>query len=90
MLADLPWETTIKEVELDLKASKDRLDIETIALNVTYPIQKWLTVAETIQWALHLGVNVKMITIDKLAIDKEVGRWLGMRTNMYVSSSLLG
>ncbi|KAH9618177.1 hypothetical protein KSS87_020992 [Heliosperma pusillum] len=46
--------------------------------------------AETIRQALHLGVNVKMITGDQLAIAKETGRRLGMGTNMYPSSSLLG
>ncbi|XP_050382307.1 ATPase 9, plasma membrane-type isoform X1 [Argentina anserina] len=46
--------------------------------------------AETIRRALHLGVNVKMITGDQLAIGKETGRRLGMGTNMYPSSSLLG
>ncbi|KAG6410694.1 hypothetical protein SASPL_128759 [Salvia splendens] len=45
---------------------------------------------ETIKRALHLGVNVKMITGDQLAIAKETGRRLGMGTNMYPSSSLLG
>ncbi|KAJ4971409.1 hypothetical protein NE237_004508 [Protea cynaroides] len=40
--------------------------------------------------ALHLGVNVKMITGDQLAIGKETGRRLGMGSNMYPSSSLLG
>ncbi|KAG8367545.1 hypothetical protein BUALT_Bualt16G0083000 [Buddleja alternifolia] len=46
--------------------------------------------AETIKKALELGVNVKMITGDQLAIGKETGRRLGMGTNMYPSSSLLG
>ncbi|XP_074565700.1 plasma membrane ATPase-like [Curcuma longa] len=46
--------------------------------------------ADTIRRALHLGVNVKMITGDQLAIAKETGRRLGMGTNMYPSSSLLG
>ncbi|XAR70508.1 Proton-exporting ATPase [Bertholletia excelsa] len=46
--------------------------------------------AETIQRALDLGVSVKMITGDQLAIAKETGRRLGMGTNMYPSSSLLG
>ncbi|XP_042060145.1 plasma membrane ATPase 4-like [Salvia splendens] len=45
---------------------------------------------ETIKRALHLGVNVKMITGDQLSIAKETGRRLGMGTNMYPSSSLLG
>ncbi|XP_022133234.1 plasma membrane ATPase 4-like [Momordica charantia] len=45
--------------------------------------------AETIRRALNLGVNVKMITGDQLAIAKETGRRLGMGTNMYPSSSLL-
>ncbi|CAI9766157.1 unnamed protein product [Fraxinus pennsylvanica] len=45
---------------------------------------------ETIRRALNLGVNVKMITGDQLAIGKETGRRLGMGTNMYPSSSLLG
>ncbi|KAK9757148.1 hypothetical protein RND81_01G143700 [Saponaria officinalis] len=45
--------------------------------------------AETIRRALHLGVCVKMITGDQLAIAKETGRRLGMGTNMY-PSSLLG
>ncbi|XP_010539423.1 PREDICTED: ATPase 2, plasma membrane-type isoform X2 [Tarenaya hassleriana] len=46
--------------------------------------------AETIRRALELGVNVKMITGDQLAIGKETGRRLGMGTNMYPSASLLG
>ncbi|KAH6557462.1 hypothetical protein KP509_1Z113200 [Ceratopteris richardii] len=46
--------------------------------------------AETIRRALNLGVNVKMITGDQLAIAKETGRRLGMGSNMYPSSSLLG
>ena len=46
--------------------------------------------AETIRRALHLGVNVKMITGDLLAIGKETARRLGMGRNMYRSSSLLG
>ncbi|XP_020578324.1 ATPase 9, plasma membrane-type-like [Phalaenopsis equestris] len=45
--------------------------------------------AETIRRALNLGVNVKMITGDQLAIGKETGRRLGMGTNMYPSSTLL-
>ncbi|XP_074263141.1 ATPase 7, plasma membrane-type-like isoform X1 [Silene latifolia] len=45
--------------------------------------------AETIMRALELGVSVKMITGDQLAIAKETGRRLGMGTNMYPSSSLL-
>ncbi|KAG5546089.1 hypothetical protein RHGRI_018311 [Rhododendron griersonianum] len=46
--------------------------------------------AETIRQALKLGVNVKMITGDQLAIAKETGLRLGMGTNMYPSSTLLG
>ncbi|KAK7411620.1 hypothetical protein VNO78_03055 [Psophocarpus tetragonolobus] len=46
--------------------------------------------AETIRRAIELGVNVKMITGDQLAIGKETGRRLGMGTNMYPSSSLVG
>lgn len=46
--------------------------------------------AETIRRALDLGVNVKMITGDQLAIAKETGRRLGMGANMYPSASLLG
>ncbi|KAG6421180.1 hypothetical protein SASPL_117730 [Salvia splendens] len=46
--------------------------------------------AETIRRAIQLGVSVKMITGDQLAIGKETGRRLGMGTNMYPSSSLLG
>ncbi|XP_002872620.2 putative ATPase, plasma membrane-like isoform X2 [Arabidopsis lyrata subsp. lyrata] len=45
---------------------------------------------ETIKRALDLGVNVKMITDDQLAIAKETGRRLGMGTNMYPITSLLG
>ncbi|KAI9089547.1 hypothetical protein K1719_029152 [Acacia pycnantha] len=44
--------------------------------------------AETITRALHLGVNVKMITRDQLAIGKETGRRLGMGSNMLSSLSL--
>lgn len=46
--------------------------------------------ADTIREALSLGINVKMITGDQLAIGKETARRLGMGTNMYPSSSLLG
>ncbi|XP_047307620.1 plasma membrane ATPase 4-like [Impatiens glandulifera] len=46
--------------------------------------------AETIRRALTLGVTVKMITGDQLAIAKETGRRLGMGSNMYPSASLLG
>ncbi|KAF6174973.1 hypothetical protein GIB67_026461 [Kingdonia uniflora] len=46
--------------------------------------------AETIRRALNLGVCVKMITGDQLSIAKETGRRLGMGTNMYPSSSLIG
>ncbi|KAI9121545.1 hypothetical protein K1719_008578 [Acacia pycnantha] len=46
--------------------------------------------AETIRRALNLGVNVKMITGDQLAIAKETGRRLGMGINMYPSAALLG
>uniref|UniRef100_A0A0D3FBM0 Plasma membrane ATPase n=1 Tax=Oryza barthii TaxID=65489 RepID=A0A0D3FBM0_9ORYZ len=46
--------------------------------------------ADTIRRALHLGVNVKMITGDQLAIGKETARRLGMGTNMYPSTTLLG
>ncbi|CAM6014632.1 unnamed protein product [Sphagnum balticum] len=46
--------------------------------------------AETIRRALYLGVNVKMITGDQLAIAKETGRRLGMGINMYPSLLLLG
>jgi H+-transporting ATPase len=42
--------------------------------------------AETIKRALDLGVMVKMITGDQLAIGKETGRRLGMGTNMLESS----
>ncbi|KAK0576832.1 hypothetical protein LWI29_024016 [Acer saccharum] len=51
--------------------------------------------AEMIRRALDLGVSVKLITVrifagDQLAIGKETGRRLGMGTNMYPSSALLG
>ncbi|WVZ55310.1 LOW QUALITY PROTEIN: hypothetical protein U9M48_005984 [Paspalum notatum var. saurae] len=46
--------------------------------------------SDTIKQALNLGVNMKMITGDQLAIAKDTGRRLGMGTNMYPSSSLLG
>ncbi|XP_076931047.1 ATPase 8, plasma membrane-type-like [Bidens hawaiensis] len=45
--------------------------------------------AKTIRRALELGVKVKMITGDQLAIGKETGRRLGMGTDMYPSSSIL-
>ncbi|CAH2079946.1 unnamed protein product [Thlaspi arvense] len=45
--------------------------------------------ADTIKSALDLGVNVKMITGDQLAIAKGTGRHLGMGTNMYPASELL-
>lgn len=46
--------------------------------------------ALTIEKALDLGVNVKMITGDQLSIAKETGRRLHMGTNMHHSSALLG
>ncbi|KAG2657081.1 hypothetical protein PVAP13_1KG286354 [Panicum virgatum] len=46
--------------------------------------------AKTIRRAPNLGVNVKMITGVQLAVGKETGRRLGMGTNMYPSSALLG
>ncbi|KAG6550051.1 hypothetical protein Mapa_008565 [Marchantia paleacea] len=46
--------------------------------------------ADTIRRALELGISVKMITGDQLAIGIETGRRLGMGTNMFPSSSLLG
>ena len=45
---------------------------------------------ETIHRALNLEVCVKIITGDRLVIPKEIGRRLGMGTNMYPYSSLLG
>ncbi|KAK9151292.1 hypothetical protein Syun_009601 [Stephania yunnanensis] len=45
---------------------------------------------ETITKDLDLGVSVKMISCDQLAIAKETGRRLGMGANMYPSTSLLG
>ena len=45
---------------------------------------------ETIRMTLNLEVCVKTITGDRLVIPKEIGRRLGMGTNMYPSSSLLG
>ncbi|XP_024544580.1 plasma membrane ATPase-like [Selaginella moellendorffii] len=44
--------------------------------------------ADTVKRALELGVNVKMITGDQLAIAKETGRRLGMGTNMYPVTAL--
>ncbi|KAJ7535143.1 hypothetical protein O6H91_12G020200 [Diphasiastrum complanatum] len=46
--------------------------------------------ADTVRRALELGVNVKMITGDQLAIAKETGRRLGMGTNMYPATALFG
>jgi H+-transporting ATPase len=43
---------------------------------------------ETIDRAIALGVQVKMITGDQLAIAKETGRRLGMGENMYLSKTL--
>lgn len=43
---------------------------------------------ETIDRAIALGVQVKMITGDQLAIAKETGRRLGMGDNMYLSKTL--
>ncbi|RID47577.1 hypothetical protein BRARA_I04160 [Brassica rapa] len=45
--------------------------------------------AQTIERALHLGVSVKMITGDQLAIAKETGRRLGMGTNITISQALI-
>ncbi|CAD6209881.1 unnamed protein product [Miscanthus lutarioriparius] len=46
--------------------------------------------ADTILRALDLGICVKMITGDHLAIAKETGRRLGMGMNMHPSASLFG
>ncbi|CAF1134558.1 unnamed protein product [Didymodactylos carnosus] len=43
---------------------------------------------ETIERAMQLGVKVKMITGDQLAIAKETGRRLGMGDNMFLSKTL--
>jgi len=43
---------------------------------------------ETIERAIELGVKVKMITGDQLAIAKETGRRLGMGDNMFLSKTL--
>ncbi|KAI8381336.1 uncharacterized protein BYT42DRAFT_566168 [Radiomyces spectabilis] len=43
---------------------------------------------ETIDRAIALGVQVKMITGDQLAIAKETGRRLGMGDNMFLSKTL--
>ncbi|CAO3600427.1 unnamed protein product [Absidia cylindrospora] len=43
---------------------------------------------ETIDRAIGLGVQVKMITGDQLAIAKETGRRLGMGENMFLSTTL--
>ncbi|CAF0837188.1 unnamed protein product [Didymodactylos carnosus] len=43
---------------------------------------------ETIERAIELGVKVKMITGDQLAIAKETGRRLGMGDNMFPSTIL--
>ncbi|KAH7443301.1 hypothetical protein KP509_02G029000 [Ceratopteris richardii] len=43
---------------------------------------------DTIKRALTLGINVKMLTGDQLAIAKETGRMLGMGINMYPASLL--
>ncbi|PKH63905.1 hypothetical protein CRG98_050234, partial [Punica granatum] len=45
--------------------------------------------AEAIRLPLDLGVNVKIIVGDQLAIGMETAQRLGMGTNMYPSSSLL-
>jgi len=46
--------------------------------------------AETIHRAFELGVAVKMVTGDQLAIAKETARRLGMGSNIYPSSALFG
>ncbi|KAI3923623.1 hypothetical protein MKW98_011253 [Papaver atlanticum] len=46
--------------------------------------------AQTIARALNLGVNVKMVTGDQLAIAKETSRIMGMRTNIFPLSAILG
>ncbi|EIE87190.1 hypothetical protein G6F46_002924 [Rhizopus delemar] len=43
---------------------------------------------DTIDRAIALGVSVKMITGDQLAIAKETGRRLGMGDNMFLSKAL--
>ncbi|KAH7366266.1 hypothetical protein KP509_18G070400 [Ceratopteris richardii] len=49
-----------------------------------------LDTGETVLRALDLGVAVKMITGDQLAIAKETARRLGMGTNIYPASVLFG
>ncbi|KAI5074645.1 hypothetical protein GOP47_0010606 [Adiantum capillus-veneris] len=49
-----------------------------------------LDTGETVSQALELGVAVKMITGDQLAIAKETARRLGMGTNIYPASVLFG
>lgn len=44
---------------------------------------------ETIDEALNLGVKVKMVTGDQLAIAKETGRRLGLGDNMFASKVLV-
>ncbi|KAG2217510.1 hypothetical protein INT45_001797 [Circinella minor] len=43
---------------------------------------------ETIDRSIALGIQVKMITGDQLAIGKETGRRLGMGDNMFLSKTL--
>lgn len=46
--------------------------------------------AETVRRALELGIAVKMLTGDQLAIAKETARRLGMGSNIYPASALFG
>ena len=43
---------------------------------------------ETIEKAIHMGVQVKMVTGDQLAIAKETARRLGLGTNIFTSDVL--
>ena len=43
---------------------------------------------QTIEYALALGVRIKMVTGDKLAIAKETGRRLGLGDHMYPAKVL--
>jgi H+-transporting ATPase len=45
--------------------------------------------AETIKTAQSMGMDVKMVTGDHIAIAKEVSRLVGLRTNIVTASSIL-
>jgi H+-transporting ATPase len=49
-----------------------------------------ISLLQTIDEALSLGVHIKMLTGDAVAIGKELARQLHLGTNIYDSEKLIG